>query len=96
MSGTGALPVGFSAFLVMTALVVALAVALLVLRGRGRPLRGPLAAFAATALAYGVLVLADALRARWPAAAALLRFADTWAPAWAAVAAAVWWGASRR
>jgi hypothetical protein len=96
MSSVTVLPVGFSGFLVMTGLAVALAVAILVQRARGRPLRGPLAAFAATALAYGVLVLADALRFRVPAAAALLQLADTWSPAWAAVAALVWWGASRR
>lgn len=96
MSSVNVLPVGFSGFLVMTALVVALAVMLLIQRGRRRPLRGPFAAFAATAVAYGVLVLADALRFRFPAAAALLRMADTWAPAWAAVAALVWWGAAPR
>jgi multisubunit Na+/H+ antiporter MnhB subunit len=96
MSSINVLPPGFSGFLVMTALVVALAVALLIQRGRRRPLRGPLAAFIATALAYGGLVLADAMRFRWPVADALLRLADTWAPAWAAVALAVWWAASRR
>lgn len=96
MSSISVLPPGFSGFLVMTGFAVALAIAILVQRGRGRPVRGPLAAFVATALAYGLLVLADALRFRVPAAADLLRLADTWAPAWAAVVALLWWGAARR
>jgi len=96
MSSINVLPPGFAGFLVMTGWTVALAVAILVQRGRGRPLRGPLAAFIATALAYALLVVADAMRLRWPVADALLRLADTWAPAWAAVAVAIWWAAARR
>lgn len=93
---SGALPQGFGAFLVLGGIAVALAVALVVQRARGRGVRGPLAAFAVTALAYLLLVAADALAPRLPAAAALLRLADTWAAAWVAVAAAAWWGAARR
>lgn len=96
MSSVNVVPAGFTAVMAMAGIAVALGLAILVQRWRGRSMRGPLAAFIATALAYGVLVAADALRHRWPAAAEGLRLADTWVFAWVPAALAIWWAAGRR
>ncbi|MCU0987471.1 MAG: hypothetical protein MUC89_21475 [Acetobacteraceae bacterium] len=96
MSSVNVIPAGFTALMAMASIAIVLGLAILVQRWRGRSMRGPLAAFIATALAYGLLVAADAMRHRWPAATEALRLADTWVVAWVPVALAVWWAAARR
>jgi hypothetical protein len=96
MSSVNVLPVGFTALMAMTVMTLAVGVAVLVQRVRRKPLRGPLVAFVATALAYLGLVIADQVRFSAPGAAGLLRLADDWALAWAPVAALLWWLAGPR
>lgn len=96
MSSVSVIPAGFTALMAMAGIAVLLGLAILVQRWRGRPMKGPLAAFIATALAYGGLVALDALRHRWPPGAEVLRAADSWVLAWVPAALAVWWAAARR
>lgn len=96
MTGVPVPPAGFAAFATLTAIAILLALAVLVQRARGRAVRGPLAAFAATALLYLLLVIAEQFRFRTDAAMAFLRFADDWMAGWGVIAGAIWWAASRR
>jgi hypothetical protein len=96
VSSVNVLPAGFTALMAMAGIAVVLGLAILVQRWRGRSMRGPLSAFIATALAYGLLVALDAMRHRWPAAAEALRLADTWVLAWVPASLAAWWAAVRR